>query len=357
MAQPGSPRLRMRLNRMQSEMDDSLINSFYDDDDDLDDFSRTPSDTSPRTGPRSGHWHALTAIFALTGLRDIPKSSSKTHVTGHASNFRREGGYLLKVQTRSEGTVLESLQAQPDLRPFAPQFMEYVERDGQTYVKMQDVLLSMVDPNLIDVKMGVRTFAEEEVLNPKLRRDLLDKLVAVEPTCPNFDITPEERANGVTKYRFMSLRDAASTTKELGWRLQGLKQGKQTKGSKDFAALRTADSYRPTFRTFFSLASATQRQTLLQKLSALHNALEASDWFAQYEFIGTSILLAYDLKSPEKAGLWLIDFARVDKAPNRLTHTVPWTPGSHEDGFLLGVRNLLTLWKEEFAAMADDATE
>ncbi len=44
----------------------------------------------------------------------------------------------------------------------------------------------------------------------------------------------------------------------------------------------------------------------------------------------------------------MIDFARTEPSPTRLSHAVPWTLGSHEDGYLLGVQSLIRIWADEF---------
>lgn len=46
----------------------------------------------------------------------------------------------------------------------------------------------------------------------------------------------------------------------------------------------------------------------------------------------------------EKVGVWLIDFAKTYEVPNGqlLTHRAPWKEGNHEEGFLLGLDNLIS---------------
>jgi 1D-myo-inositol-triphosphate 3-kinase len=53
-------------------------------------------------------------------------------------------------------------------------------------------------------------------------------------------------------------------------------------------------------------------------------------------------LLIYDDK---KAGAWLIDFAKCTKmeGQNRLSHRAEWELGNHEDGYLIGLDNLVEL--------------
>lgn len=47
------------------------------------------------------------------------------------------------------------------------------------------------------------------------------------------------------------------------------------------------------------------------------------------------------------ANIWMIDFAKTASVPPHLhiTHTEPWEVGNHEDGYLIGISNLLTIFK------------
>lgn len=57
--------------------------------------------------------------------------------------------------------------------------------------------------------------------------------------------------------------------------------------------------------------------------------------------IGSSILFMYD---SEGAGAWMIDFAKALPVPcelPHLSHRRPWQLGNHEDGYLIGVDNLI----------------
>ena len=63
------------------------------------------------------------------------------------------------------------------------------------------------------------------------------------------------------------------------------------------------------------------------------------------QIIGSSILFVHD---ENKASLWIIDFGKTRLLPDRIrpTHTIPWTRGSHEDGYLIGLDNLISLFRE-----------
>eukprot|EP00667_Euglena_gracilis_P001310 EG_transcript_1309 len=331
--------LSYTFSRERTDGDGEMLDSIYDDD-------FLPEDAPSQ---RKGQWRTLHAVFLLTYAgRKMRPSGEFAPLAGHSANFRTEDGYVLKLLTQNEAAVLESLQRERSLRGFAPQFMGCVERDGRTYIKMQDVLLSMAEPNFMDIKMGLRTFAECEVESDKRRMDLLKKALVIQQQNPAVYISDDEKLNGISKYRFMSLRDNASSSATLGFRVQGMMKDGKGFTSKDFSSHRSATMCRALFRSFFERASQEQRQGLLKRLQDLHEVASMSDWFANHEVIGSSLLIGYDTASPSKYGLWMIDFARTEPSPRRLTHTRPWTLGSGEDGYLLGVQALAKLWYDEF---------
>jgi 1D-myo-inositol-triphosphate 3-kinase len=63
------------------------------------------------------------------------------------------------------------------------------------------------------------------------------------------------------------------------------------------------------------------------------------------KLIGSSILFVHD---GNKASLWMIDFGKTRLLPNgiHITHQKPWIRGSHEDGYLFGLDNLILLFHE-----------
>lgn len=69
-----------------------------------------------------------------------------------------------------------------------------------------------------------RTYLEEELLKarerPRLRKDMYDKMVAVDPGAP----TEQEKAQqGVLKPRYMQWRETLSSTATMGFRIEGIK--------------------------------------------------------------------------------------------------------------------------------------
>merc|ERR1712173_251804 len=60
---------------------------------------------------------------------------------------------------------------------------------------------------------------------------------------------------------------------------------------------------------------------------------------------GSSLLFVHD---STKACVWLIDFGKTVPAPNGITidHKSPWEVGNHEDGYLIGVQNLINIFSD-----------
>ena len=139
---------------------------------------------------------------------------------------------------------------------------------------------------------------------------------------------------------FMRMRDENSTTGSLGFRIQGAMLNGQ-RLSHRYASGRTMADCRQTLRAFLQAASPLQKQSIVTRLQAIHDAASASDWFAQQEVIGSSVLLVYDGKDPHKAGSWMIDFGRTGPAPHRLNHNSKWIQGNYEDGYLFGLGQLI----------------
>ena len=77
------------------------------------------------------------------------------------------------------------------------------------FIQLQDCLSSFTLPSVMDCKIGVRTYLEEELAKAKekqkLRKDMYEKMIAVDPDAPS---AKEHEWKGVTKPR--SVVDARS---------------------------------------------------------------------------------------------------------------------------------------------------
>lgn len=137
------------------------------------------------------------------------------------------------------------------------------------YLQLQDLLSDFSQPCVMDCKVGVRTYLEEELSKakekPKLRKDMYEKMIQIDPIAPTEE---EHRAKGVTKPRYMVWRETISSTATLGFRIevgvaisniplywclsdlfQGIKKGDGT-SSKDFKTTKSRDQIYNSFKDF-----------------------------------------------------------------------------------------------------------
>ncbi|KAM6968968.1 inositol-trisphosphate 3-kinase A [Tautogolabrus adspersus] len=295
------------------------------------------------TGESKPWWKLKTIVhwpFSATQRRKL----SWVQLAGHKGNFKAaDEGTILKKFSEIEVQCFEKLR-EDALLPFVPGYHGVVEKDGESFLHMTDLLATFDLPNVMDCKMGMRTYLEEELVRarerPKPRDDLYKKMVEVDSDGP----TPQEHAQqGVTKPRYMQWRESMSSTNTLGFRIEGIKKSDGTCRT-DFKKTRSRQDVIQVFRDFVG-GNVIILKSYLSRLTDIQQALKTSDFFRQHEVIGSSLLFIHDHTG--NAQVWIIDFGKTTALPEgqTLNHNISWQEGNREDGYLWGLENLIQTMK------------
>ncbi|XP_053361173.1 inositol-trisphosphate 3-kinase B [Clarias gariepinus] len=271
------------------------------------------------------------------------RQSSWVQLAGHQGNIQLgEGGEVLKRFNEVEDTCLRALMSDP-LHQFVPRYYGNISRNGENYIRLEDLLSGLKQPVIMDCKMGIRTFQEEEIVKARtkasIRTDMYQKMVKVDPTAPTEE---EHTQRGVTKLRYMQWRDNTSSTSTLGFRIEGIM-------TENGIVLRDFNKTQSKAQVTETLLLFTKRQAhileaYVSRLDALKETLKESAFFQSHEVIGGSLLFVHD-RPTNKANIWMIDFGKTTPVPSNmhLKHDVPWVEGNREDGYLLGLASLISL--------------
>lgn len=176
-------------------------------------------------------WSKLKTIVHWPFSASQRRKLSWVQLAGHKGNFKAaDEGTILKKFSENEMQCFEKLRGDV-LLSFVPGYHGVVEKDGESFLHMTDLLATFDLPNVMDCKMGVRTYLEEELVRarerPKPREDLYKKMVEVDSEGP----TPQEHSQrAVTKPRYMQWRETMSSTHTLGFRIEGIKVTRYSEG-------------------------------------------------------------------------------------------------------------------------------
>jgi 1D-myo-inositol-triphosphate 3-kinase len=271
------------------------------------------------------------------------------------------------TESLNEADVYDRLKldvGESRLRSVIPSFISRAEYKGSTFIELEDLVTRFdVDYlSIMDLKLGTRTFLESEVQNSKPRHDLFEKMKKIDPKA----LTEEELSRGwITKLRYMTFREELSSTRSLGFRIEGVKikchgsqsthgnqlhgnelHGNQLHGNQSQVGNSSSKSFQQLgdeseIRRLLIDFAGPFREEFASKLVELRDILESSLFFQTHEMIGSSLLLIHD---HIEAGVWLIDFAKTFNIKHKISHRGQWTLGNHEDGVLVGIDNLVRLF-------------
>jgi len=295
---------------------------------------------------------------------------------GHAGTLKvASKGFILKPLDEAEAKNYEALwekEGDP-LQKYVAKWggqqdvLVGSEETGETkpFMMLGNLLEQFKKPCVMDCKMGVRTFQEKEAAGKKMREDLYKRLNEISPHM----LSAEDHAAGaITKFKWMSSRDAQSTSKKLGFRVDGIvsEQGaridkkqldKFTEKDEVLKALPCVLPLRFSHEEGDNIAINKQRVTLIQQiieqLEGIKEAMQESLFVKTHEFVGASLLFVVDTNL---ARVHLIDLAKTELVPDGCTldHRSQWEMGNHEDGMLFGVDNLLECWKTNLSWFEGD---
>ncbi|XP_071078932.1 uncharacterized protein [Haliotis cracherodii] len=300
----------------------------------------------PPPKKKQSSWKIIRSIVRWSPFVQVFKKNKYPWIqlAGHQGNFQAgdAGAVLKKLDSRERQCYLKLMS--DSLKPFVPEYRGDTEKAGDKYIQLQDLLCEFNTPCVMDIKMGCRTYLEEELekarSKPTLRKDMYKKMTEVDPNAP----TPEEREKeGVTKARYLQWRDEMSSSVSLGFRIEGIKRSDGS-SSKDFKKTKTREHVLEKLKTFVGENTNIVEQ-YIERLKAVRDAQLESEFFMRHEVISSSLLFVHDA---EKANIWMIDFGKTEPLPSAVIvdHRTEWQEGNHEDGYLAGIDRLLSIFSD-----------
>ncbi|XP_069763785.1 inositol-trisphosphate 3-kinase C [Narcine bancroftii] len=373
----GSPAPSLLLRKLSGSSASSAALSSSSFDESEDDFSpcsdaesQQPRYLGLEDGLGNKSWKKLkTMVHWSPFVVSFKKRYPWVQLAGHAGNFKAgDYGKILKKYCECERQCLESLMKDPLLCPFVPGYYGVVDKDGDCYNQMDDLLSEFDSPSIMDCKMGVRTYLEEELTKarekPKLRKDMYEKMIAVDPNAPTKE---EHELKAVLKPRYMQWRETLSSTATLGFRIEGIRKADGSCNT-NFKKTKLKEQVMEALEDFVDSNKNVLRK-YLTRLKELRIALESSEFFKTHELlefwipvillcweseiqtenagktqvVGSSLLFVHD--DTEMAKVWMIDFGKTVLLPDQATlnHRVAWKEGNREDGYLWGLDNLINI--------------
>ncbi|XP_055907036.1 inositol-trisphosphate 3-kinase homolog isoform X1 [Eupeodes corollae] len=241
--------------------------------------------------------------------------------------------------TDHEANAYEFITNDPSASKLVPKYYGVAEYNGDAYIELQDLLTGFKDPNVMDIKMGCRTFLESEVTNKTLRPDLYQKMIALDKDAPTAE---EHELQAITKLRYMLFREAMSSSHTKGFRIEALRR-RGASPIKDLKTVRNTDQIEETILQFLN-SNKTITKELIKRLRTMRTLMEKSEFFRHHEIVGSSIFIVYD---DEKVGAWLIDFAKSRRLPAdvQVNHRQEWIPGNREEGLIKGMDELIRVFE------------
>ncbi|CAN7990091.1 unnamed protein product [Ixodes hexagonus] len=285
---------------------------------------------------------ALNALDLTAPASDIllkNRTNTWVQLSGHEGAFAPAGPGTIWKKCTGDNREVQAYKSlmKDNLADMVPKFYRDIDYHGERFIEMQDLLQSFHNPSIMDIKMGTRTFLESEVQNAKSRTDLYEKMIKVDSHAPTSE---EQEAKAITKLRYMQFRENLSSSSTLGFRIEGFK-AENREPMNDLKLVKTREEVIDVMQKFLGNQGVIHNQ-VIDRLLSLRRKIESSEFLMSHEVIGSSLLIIHDGK---KAGVWMIDFAKTIPLPEGISvnHRDPWVLGNHEDGYLMGLDNLISV--------------
>lgn len=205
---------------------------------------------------------------------------------------------------KEEGTLLR------DLCRFVPKFYGVIELGEHFYMKMEDVTRQFVQPCIMDIKIGYQTWYSSAT---------------------------------DSHIRKCKLKDSATTTSELGFKICGMQtfnmeSGDNWRATKEWCKQLNVRSVKSSLRRFFSHSSTNlnAKSICLGPAGLVRRMEELQKWFERqqhFHFYSASLLIIYEgcATTPEelKVDMRLIDFAHALRVN-----------GERDENFISGLSSL-----------------
>lgn len=298
---------------------------------------------------------ALTALDLSAPASDALVKNRKNawiQLAGHPGAFAPAGPSTIwkrriNFKDSTETRAYEMLM-KDSAHEIVPEFFREVEYNGEYFIEIEDLLQHFINPNIMDIKIGKRTFMESEVKNPVLRKDLYEKMVKLCPGAP----TPEEREQqAITKLRYMQFREEESSTAEYGFRIEALRVSGESPTT-NLKKVKTMAQIENVLCKFIKNQDSV-RWKFHSRLKQIKEKFESSSFLMSHQIIGSSILFMFDEMG--NTGAWMIDFSKTVPLPQgkTLTHRDDWALGNGEDGYLYGVDSLIKIFENLECSKSD----
>uniref|UniRef100_A0A8B9RE63 Kinase n=1 Tax=Astyanax mexicanus TaxID=7994 RepID=A0A8B9RE63_ASTMX len=263
-------------------------------------------------------WWKLKTVVHWPLVASHRKRLSWVQLAGHKGSFKAaEEGTILKKYSENEKRCFESLRDDA-LQRFVPAYHGVVERDGDLFLQMNDLLVNFDGPN-----------------NQLMRAvSYLKGFVKFGPSEP----TTEPHVSCVT--HILCFHQHTHTQTHTHTHTLSHKRKADGTCHTDFKKTRSREDVTQVFRDFVS-ENGNIISSYIRRLEEIKQALKASEFFMKHEVIGSSLLFIHN--HSERAEVWLIDFGKTTPLPDGQTvdHWSPWQEGNREDGYLWGLENLL----------------